>query len=130
MAAHWIFLLGLPLSFYHLDFFQAISTHFGKFLGTENVVINRTKAIREMICVSISVLEEPIKGFGLRTKQKYVCWQEVTYEKLGFYYKTCFKQRHTDVVCRATEKRMNKKKVEEMKEKTKKRTVMMVWPRK
>lgn len=39
-------------------------------------------------------------GFPLVAGNKNQVWQEVVYEKRGFYCKKCFRQGHTKAVCR------------------------------
>lgn len=60
-----------------------------------------------------------MQGFPIMVSTKKTIWQEVKYEKLGFYCSKCCREGHTEVVCRIGEYRRpsgregnrNKKKV-------------------
>lgn len=43
MAAQWIFLVGLPMHLYCRDCFQILATRFGRYLGTDNATLNKTR---------------------------------------------------------------------------------------
>ncbi|KAK3188863.1 hypothetical protein Dsin_028424 [Dipteronia sinensis] len=107
IAPQWIFLPDLPLHLYRLDCLQSFATRFGRFLGTDNATLYRTKATGARMCVEVNLQDEVVKGFPLVVGQKQV-WQKVRYEKRGFYCNKCFGQGHTDVVCRVGEKPIRK----------------------
>ena len=48
-----------------------------------------------------------MEGFPLVVGQNQV-WQQVRYEKRGLYCNKCFRQEHTAVVCRVSEKSIRK----------------------
>lgn len=100
IVAQWIFLPGLPMHMYRVDCLQILAMRFSRFLGTDNLTLNKTKASGARICVEIDLLEEPIQNFliGVSTHQK--IWQEARYEKQGSYCRKCHRQGHTEVICR------------------------------
>ncbi|TXG69366.1 hypothetical protein EZV62_004301 [Acer yangbiense] len=78
---------------------------FGRYLGTDNATINRTRASGARICVEVDLTMEPVKGFPLVLSPKQCIWQEVKYEKMGFFCSKCCRQGHTLAVCRVEERR-------------------------
>lgn len=46
IALQWIFLLGMPLHLNRLDCLQILASQFGRFLGTDNAILYRTRALR------------------------------------------------------------------------------------
>ncbi|KAF5445102.1 hypothetical protein F2P56_034180 [Juglans regia] len=99
IVPQWIYLQGLPLQLYRLDCLQSFANRFGKFLGTDNATLYRTRATGARLCVEVDLQKDPIEGFPLVVGQKQ-SWQKVIYEKRGFYCKKCCRQGHTKVVCR------------------------------
>lgn len=59
-VAQWLFLLELPLNFYHLGCFQVIAARFGKFLSIDNATIYKVRAIGARIYVKVNLLENLI----------------------------------------------------------------------
>ncbi|XP_042958005.1 uncharacterized protein LOC122293494 [Carya illinoinensis] len=102
IAPQWIYLPGLPLHLYRMDILQIFASRFGRFLGTDNATLYRTRATGARMCVEVDLLEEPVAGFPLVTGKTQI-WQRVVYEKKGFYCKKCFRQGHTEMVCRTGE---------------------------
>ncbi|XP_035544614.1 uncharacterized protein LOC118348003 [Juglans regia] len=107
LAPQWIFLPGLPLHMYRADFLQILATRFGRFLGIDNATLHRTRASGARMCVEIDLKDEPVQRFPIVMANKKV-WQEVRYERPGFYCTKCWRQGHTAVVCRASEEAMRK----------------------
>ncbi|KAI9184707.1 hypothetical protein LWI28_000187 [Acer negundo] len=66
-----------------------------------------TASHRARMCVEVNLHEEVVEGFPLVVGQNQV-WQQVRYEKRGFYCNKCFRQGHTAVVCRVGEKPIRK----------------------
>ncbi|KAK1577801.1 hypothetical protein Q3G72_024969 [Acer saccharum] len=81
------------------------ASRFDRYLGTDNATINRTRASGARICVEVDLTMEPVKGFPLVLSPKQCIWQEVKYEKMGFFGSKCCRQGHTSAVCRVEEKR-------------------------
>ncbi|KAI9176278.1 hypothetical protein LWI28_000684 [Acer negundo] len=102
IVPQWIFLLDLPLHLYRLDCLQSFATRFGRFLGTDNATLYRTRATWARMCVEVDLQEEVVEGFPLVLEQNQV-WQQVRYEKRVFYYNKCFRKGHTAVLCRVGE---------------------------
>ncbi|KAL5999682.1 hypothetical protein ACLOJK_037967, partial [Asimina triloba] len=65
---------------------------FGRYLGTDNAALNRTRASGAHICVEVDLTMKPVRSFPI-----------------------CFRQGHTSVVCRVGEKRKNEGKVKDNK---------------
>lgn len=105
IGPQWIYLPGLPLHLYRMDCIQILATRFGRFLGTDNATLYRTKAIGARICVEVDLKEDPVKSFPSVVGQQNHVWQEVVYENRDFYCRKCFRQGHTDIVCREIELR-------------------------
>ncbi|KAK1578171.1 hypothetical protein Q3G72_028139 [Acer saccharum] len=105
LAPQWIFLPGLPMHLYRRDCLQIFATRFGRYLGTDNATLNRTRATGARIYVEVDLTMEPVKGFPILVSQTKCIWQEARYEKPGFYCMKCHRQGHTAVVCRAGEGR-------------------------
>ncbi|XP_042959294.1 uncharacterized protein LOC122294521 [Carya illinoinensis] len=105
LAPQWIFLPGLPMHLYRIDFLQIIATRFGRYLGTDNATLNHTRASGARIFVEVDLTMEPVKGFPMVVSPANCIWQEAKYERTGFYCSKCFRQGHTSVVCRVGEKR-------------------------
>ncbi|TXG59223.1 hypothetical protein EZV62_013796 [Acer yangbiense] len=105
LAPQWIFLPGLPMHLYRMDFLQILVSHFGRYLGTDNATINRTRALGARICVEVDLTMEPVKGFPFVLSPKQCIWQEVKYEKMGFFCSKCCQEGHTSAVCRVEERR-------------------------
>ncbi|XP_031287891.1 uncharacterized protein LOC116146622 [Pistacia vera] len=103
LAPQWIFLPGLPMHLYRRDCLQILATRFGHFLGTDNATLNKTRATGARLCIEMNLKEEPIKGFPITMSANRNIWQEVRYEKPGFYCTRCCRQGHTKVVCRIGE---------------------------
>ncbi|KAL5984719.1 hypothetical protein ACLOJK_041341 [Asimina triloba] len=51
LTPQWIFLPGLPLHLFRPDCLQIFATRFGRYLGTDNATLNRTRATGARICV-------------------------------------------------------------------------------
>ncbi|KAF5481437.1 hypothetical protein F2P56_002087 [Juglans regia] len=98
LAPQWIFLPGLPLHMYRADFLQILATRFGRFLGIDNATLHRTRASGARMCVEIDLTDEPVQSFPIVMANKKI-WQEVRYERPGFYCTKCCRQGHTSVVC-------------------------------
>ncbi|KAL5982265.1 hypothetical protein ACLOJK_016336 [Asimina triloba] len=65
---------------------------FGRYLGTDNATLNRTRASGARICVEVDLTLEPVKSFPI-----------------------CSRQGHTSIVCRVGEKRKNEGRVNDNK---------------
>lgn len=113
LAPQWIFLPKLPMHLYRVDCLQILATRFGRYLGTEDATINRTRATGARICVEVDLLADPVQKFPIVVSPTKCIWQEAIYEKLGFYCLTCFRQGHTSVVCRVGDKRKEEGKQKE-----------------
>ncbi|KAJ0088691.1 hypothetical protein Patl1_32423 [Pistacia atlantica] len=81
LAPQWIFLPGLPMHVYRRDCLQILATRFGRFLGTDNATLNKTRATGARLCVEMNLKEENIKGFPIIVSANKTIWQEVRYEK-------------------------------------------------
>lgn len=102
LALQWIFLPGLPLHLNRIDCLRIFATRFGRYLGTDNATINRSRAIGARICVEVDLNEEPVQGFPIVMASTKL-WQEARYERQGFYCSKCSRQGHTAIVCRTGE---------------------------
>lgn len=85
----WIFLPRLPMHLYHCDCLQIFTTRFGRYLGTDNATLNRSRATGARICVEVDFKVESVKRFPSVVSPTKCIWQEVRYEKQGFYYMKC-----------------------------------------
>ena len=92
-----------------------MATHFGRYLGTDNAMLNCTRASGARICVKVDLTLDLMKGFPIVLSPTQCIWQEAKYEKMGFYYSKCFRQGHTSVVCRVGKKRKDDGKQKEIK---------------
>lgn len=90
IVPQWIFLPRLPMHLYRLDCLQSFATRFGKFLGKDNATLYHTRATGARICVEVDLQDVMVDGFPIVVGQKHQIWQEVVYEKRGFYYTKCF----------------------------------------
>lgn len=81
IAAQWIFLPSLPMHMYRVDCLSILATRFGRFLGTDNATLNKTRESGARICVEIDLLEEPVRSFLIVVSAHQKIWQEVRYEK-------------------------------------------------
>lgn len=85
IAPQWIFVPGLPLHLYRLDNLQILASRVGRFLGTDNATIYRTRATEARLCVEVDLQDELVGGFPLIINIKNQLWQEVVNAKKGFY---------------------------------------------
>lgn len=93
---------------------QILASRFGQFLGSDNAMLYCTRATGARIHVEVDLQDELVEGFPLVIGQKQI-WQKVTYEKRVFYFKKCFWQGHTTIMCRSGKKsRANTSKKEGM----------------
>lgn len=60
LASQWIFVLGLPLHMYHIDCLQILATRFGRYLGSDNATLNKTRASRARLSVEVELTAKPI----------------------------------------------------------------------
>lgn len=90
LAPQWIFLPGLPMHLYHRDCLQIFATRFGRYLGTDNATLNRSRATGARICVEVDLTVDPIKGFPIVLSCTRCIRQEAQYEKQGYYCMKCF----------------------------------------
>ncbi|CAI9774663.1 unnamed protein product [Fraxinus pennsylvanica] len=99
IAPQWIFLPGLPLHLYRVDCLKILASRFGRYLGTDHVTLNRTRATGARICVETDLRAEPVEGFPIRFPTRTFS-HEVKYEKLDFYCNRCGRQGHPEFACR------------------------------
>lgn len=59
IEAQWIFLPGLPLLFYRLDYLQI----FGNFLGTDNATIYQSRATGHIYASKLIYLKNQLRNF-------------------------------------------------------------------
>lgn len=76
LAPKWIFLPSLPLHMYRTNCLHILAIRFGKFLGTNNVTLNRTRALDAQIYVEVDLKEEPVQGFPIVISNVTTIWQE------------------------------------------------------
>lgn len=71
------FLPGFLLHLYRLNCLQILASQFGRFIGTGNATLNRTRAIGVRLCVKVDIQDEPIGGFPFIISLKNQLWQEL-----------------------------------------------------
>ncbi|KAJ0103212.1 hypothetical protein Patl1_06268 [Pistacia atlantica] len=57
LAPQWIFLPGLPMHLYRKDCLRILVTRFGRFLGTDNATLNKTRATGARLCIEMNLKE-------------------------------------------------------------------------
>ncbi|CAI9760128.1 unnamed protein product [Fraxinus pennsylvanica] len=65
LAPQWIFLPKLPLHLYGMDCLKILASRFGRYLGTDQATLTRTRATGTMICVEVDLRDTPILGFPI-----------------------------------------------------------------
>ncbi|KAK2662069.1 hypothetical protein Ddye_000643 [Dipteronia dyeriana] len=83
LAPQWIFLPGLPKHLYPCDCLPIFATRFGRYHGTNDVTLNRSRATGARFCVEVDLTVEPVKGFSIVVSPTICIWQEARYEKQG-----------------------------------------------